>query len=507
MRERVWSFPSRNPRAASAAAGVFVMEDWVVTKSLKNEGFKQQKLTKTRARRETLARNKQVADLASTAKRNDLLPRLAIRECRIDALKPPSRRVRKDDPNQIRRIVASYCEHGVSQPILVRQGQVIDGWLRVLAGKELGLEHMPVIECDHLSAAQARTLALAANRIGELGAWDLDALHLEFQELQELKVDLDVTGFTVQEQDIILLDPLEGTGKSDPCDEVGDVPEHPAARSGDIWVLGNHRLICGDARDKLTYEALLGGSCVHAVLTDAPYNVKIKGNVSGLGKKVHDEFAMASGEMSDAQFQEFLDQVLRLLATSLVPGGVAFGFMDWRSIHRLYLAGERADLKLVNLAVWFKQVGGMGSLYRSAHELVAVFCKGETPRVNHVELGRHGRDRANVWIAPGANRSGSSASEMLDSHATPKPVELCVDAILDVTNPGEIVLDAFLGSGTTLIAADKTGRHCRGIEIEPRFVDVTIARWEKLTGQQALLEATGETFAEVGQRRQEGGAA
>lgn len=478
----------------------------MVTKALKIESFKQQKLVKTKARRESLAHSKQVADLAARGKRNDLLPRLVIRECPIGDLKPPSRRVRKEDPAQIRRIVASFCEHGVSQPILVRKGQVIDGWSRVLAGKELGLERMPVIECDHLSGDQARTLTLAINRTGELGVWDLDTLRIEFQELSELDIDLDVTGFTLQEQDIILLDPMEGESESDPSDVMEEAPEHPVARLGDIWILGDHRVICGDARDKAIYQALLAGAPVHAVLTDAPYNVKIKGNVSGLGKKVHEEFAMASGEMSDARFQEFLDQVFELLATSLVPGGVAFGFMDWRSIHRLYLAGERAGLDLINLAVWYKQTGGMGSLYRSAHELVAVFCKGETPRVNNVELGRHGRDRSNVWVAPGANRAGSSASTMLGSHATPKPVELCVDAILDVTHREEIVLDAFLGSGTTLIAAEKTGRHCRGIEIEPCFVDVSITRWEKSTGQKAVLEKTGETFVQARERRRGGDA-
>lgn len=504
MRERVWSFLRENPRAASAVAGVFVWEVELAIKSLKNECLKQQKLTKTRGRRESLARDKQMVDLVNRDRRNDLLPRLVIHECPIDDLKPPTRWVRQDDPEQIKRLVLSIREHGVSQPILVQNGRVIDGWSRVLAARELGLEHMPAIECDHLSGTQARTLALAANRIGELGSWNLDALRIEFQELAELKVDLDVTGFTLQEQDIILLDSLDGKSEDDSSDAMEEAPEHPVTRLGDLWVLGEHRLICGDARERSIYETLLDGASVHVVLTDAPYNVRIQGNVSGLGKKVHEEFAMASGEMSDAQFQEFLDQIFLLLTTWLVPGGVAFAFMDWRSVHRLYLAGERAGLKLINLAVWFKQAGGMGSLYRSAHELVAIFCNGEVPRVNNVQLGRHGRDRSNVWVAAGANRRGSSANEMLDSHGTPKPVELCVDALLDVTNPGEIVLDAFLGSGTTLIAAEKTRRQCRGIEIEPRFVDVTIARWEKLTGKQAVLAATGETFAQVRQHRQQG---
>jgi hypothetical protein len=220
-----------------------------------------------------------------------------------------------------------------------------------------------------------------------------------------------------------------------------------------------------------------------------------------MGKKVHDEFVMASGELNPAEWQAFLDQLMVHLKARMFDGAVAFVFMDWRSIARLYMAGLAAGLNIINLIVWYKETGGMGSLYRSSHELLPVFCNGTRPRVNNVALGRHGRDRTNTWVAPSANRLGSSANEMLDSHATPKPTELCIDAILDVTNRGEIVLDAFLGSGTTLIAAEMAGRQCRGIELDPKFVDVTIRRWEELTGGKAVLVETGETFGEVGARR------
>lgn len=206
---------------------------------------------------------------------------------------------------------------------------------------------------------------------------------------------------------------------------------------------------------------------------------------------------MASGEMNDAEWQAFLDKVLESLSAPLVEGGVAFVFMDWRSIHRLYAAGFAAGLNLINLIVWHKQAGGMGGCYRSAHELIAVFCKGKTPRINNIELGRHGRNRTNVWMIAGANQRGSSANAMLEFHATPKPVELCVDALLDVTERGDTVLDLFLGSGTTLIAAEKTGRSCCGIEIDAGFADVVIHRWEQLTGREAVLAETGESFAQV----------
>lgn len=245
----------------------------------------------------------------------------------------------------------------------------------------------------------------------------------------------------------------------------------------------------------------MGGESAHCVLADLPYNVKIKGNVSGLGRIVHEEFAMASGELGDEEWQSFLDTTVANMAAFLMAGAVLFLFMDWRSIHRLYAAGFAAGLKLINLAVWYKEQGGMGALYRSSHELIAVFCNGAKPHTNNVELGRHGRDRQNVWCAPGANRRGSSANAMIGRHATPKPVELCLDAILDVTLPDQIVLDGFLGSGTTLIAAERAGRRCFGVEYEPKFVDVTLERWMRLTGGEAILRETGETFREVAARR------
>lgn len=463
--------------------------------------LKQAKLLRSRRRRERLALKRKTAERRERSRRNDLLPELVIDYVPIDEIRPPRRRTRKNDPNQIARIAASIVEFSFNQPVLVRRTRVIDGWLRVLAARELGLDRVPVIDCSHLDEPEARALALAINRTSERGEWDLDALRLEFLDLMEFEIDLDATGFSVEEQDIILFDDLsydEAVGEEG---GVENPPAVPATEAGYIWLLGDHRVICGSALEKETYEALLGEEQVHAVLTDPPYNVKIKNNVSGLGKKVHGEFVMASGEMTDREFETFLTSVLTQITAWLVAGAVLFAFMDWRSIHLLYAAGDKTGLNRLNLAVWYKQSGGMGALYRSAHELIAVFCKGEKPRVNNVELGRHGRDRTNVWEAPGANRRGSSASEMLEHHATPKPIELCEDAILDVTRRGDIVLDVFLGSGTTLMAAESTGRKCRGIELEPGFVDVTIRRWEKHTGKQAILASTGETYANVAERR------
>jgi len=463
----------------------------------RDQRFKNQKLGKTRDRRQRLGAERAESERSC---RNDLLPELAIRTAALSELRPSPRRVRKSSDAQIGRLIASIKDLGFAVPILIRDSEIIDGHVRVEAARRLGLEHVPAIEVTHLSASEIRKLRLALNRTAELGEWDLDQLRIEIADLVELDVDLSATGFSPQELDIILLDDCgEQDAPSD--DQAIDVPDEPVSKPSDIWQLGDHRITCGNALEADVYDRLLDGEQAHAVLTDMPYNVKIKGNVSGLGKKLHGEFAMASGEMDDAAWQDFLNTALTRLAAPLVDGAVLFAFMDWRSIHRLYEAGFFAGLNLINLAIWYKRAGAMGTLYRSAHELVAVFCKGKTPRINNVELGRHGRNRDNVWCAPGANRQGSSAAAMLAFHATPKPVPLCVDAILDVTKRDDIVLDAFLGSGTTLIAAEKTGRRCFGIEIEPKFVDVAIRRWEQLTSKQAVLTETGEAFADVASRR------
>ena len=468
----------------------------MVTKRLNEGSFKCGKLDKTKKRKRALESERRLASLREESRRNDLVPELSFREVEIESLVRSSRRARRTTPAQLERLTASISEHGFVQPILVCGKEIIDGEVRLDAAQRLGLDRVPCIDCAHLSDEQVRTLRLAMGRIAELGEWDLDKLKVEFTELIELEVDLSSTGFTSIEIGIVLLDEPEGAEESEP-----EPPEKPVSQIGDIWVLNAHRVICGNALEAETYQALLGDETVHGVLTDPPYNVNIGGNVSGLGKKVHDEFVMASGELDEAQWQQFLDTLFALLVAILTPGAVVFCFMDWRSIHRVYAAGFAANLKLINKAIWYKETGGMGSLYRSAYEEVAVFCNGDKPHTNNVELGRHGRDRQNVWVAPGANRRGSSANSMLKSHATPKPVELCVDAILDVTAPGQSVLDAFLGSGTTLVASEKTGRCCRGIELDPRFVDVSVERWMRETGEDAVLAQTGETFAQVRDRR------
>lgn len=452
--------------------------------------FAHQKLVKTKGRREAFAAERRTADRAGQSRKNDLLPDLQISMVPISELTSSPHHARRTTPEQLERVIASIAELGFCKPILIGDNQVFDGETRVAAAKKLGLTQVPAIDCGHLSKTDRRKLALAINRTAETGEWDLDLLKIEFTELIELDVDLGSTGFTLQEQDIIMLD--DGTEEEE--DQVDDPPSEPITQLGDVWEMDDNRVICGSALEPSVYEKLLRGGLVAIIIADFPYNVRIGQNVSGLGKKTHAEFKMASGEMSEAEFAAFLEATIICAVAHLVAGGVFYGFMDWRSIDKLYRAGFAAKLTLLNLVVWYKQSGAMGAFYRSAHELIAVLCKGDRPRTNNIGLGKNGRDRCNVWCMPGANRPGSSAHEMLGEHATPKPVELCVDAILDVTLPGEAVLDPFLGVGSTLIAAEKTGRRCYGIELEPGFVDVTILRWQRLTGKQAVLAGTGETF-------------
>ena len=334
---------------------------------------------------------------------------------------------------------------------------------------------VPCVDVSHLSDEKVRLLTLTLNRLAETGTWDLPELKLELAELQIAEIDLTLSGFTMPELDIILSDAADDDGQEE---VIPEPPQLPVNVAGDLWHLDEHRVSCGNALEAADYASLMGTSRAASVLTDPPYNVKIAGNVSGLGKTKHGEFQMGVGEMTHEQFQAFLTTPLEHCKEYLLAGAVIYAFMDWRSIDLLMAAASAAGLKHINTAVWNKGSGAMGGFLRSAHEFVGVFCHGESPRVNNVELGKHGRDRTNVWSYPGANKPGTSGAKALKDHHTPKNVEMCADALRDATVRGEIVIDPFLGSGTTLIAAEKTSRVCFGMELEPRFVDVIIRRWE-----------------------------
>ena len=466
----------------------------------KKTGFNKQCLDKTGTLRKKNASLVSVKNAAAGPLPNDLLPSLYIVLRNVGELTAPKRRVRKTEPEQVAQVVAQIKAFTFVSPITVRGNVVVDGIIRLKAAQALGMSQVPCIDVSHLSEARARMLAIGLNRVGETGTWDVPELKLELWELELEGLELSLSGFNSKELDIILLDDISGD-LAGADENIPEAPSNPVSQLGDLWMLGKHRLLCDDSTKPGSYERLLEGMLATAILTDPPYNVKIGGNVSGLGKKKHGEFVMASGDMETPQFHAFLRTVHKHCADHLIEGGVAYSFMDWRSIDVLMAAGREAGFVLINIAVWYKGSGAMGACLRSAHELVCQFCKGSVPKINNVQLGKHGRDRTNVWVYPGANKPGTSAATALESHPTPKNVEMCVDAILDVSNKGDVILDPFLGSGTTLIAADKCGRQCRGIELDPGYADVIVRRWQNLVGHEAVHADTGLTFSAMAAER------
>ncbi len=420
----------------------------------------------------------------------------------ISDLKPDQKNPRTHKPKQIRQIANSIRQFGFVVAILVdAEGNVIAGHGRLAAARQLGMTTVPVVQVDHLSPAQVKALRIADNRLTEVGEWNERLLSEAFQELSLLDLDfgLDVTGFELPEIDLMIesLDEPDHAAE-DTADEVPEPFATAVSEPGDLWHLGEHRVICGSSLDPAIYKVLLDRTLADFVLTDPPYNVRIKGHVSGNGAVQHREFAMASGEMTEAEFVEFLIAVCRRLAEFSKPGSVHDLFMDWRHMAELLAAGKTAYSQLLNLCIWDKGRGGMGSLYRSQHELVFVFKNGDAPHTNNVQLGKYGRNRCNVWAYPGINGFGRGGEEgnLLEVHPTVKPVRMLADAILDCSERGAIVLDAFLGSGSTLMACERVGRRCRGIEIDPLYVDTAIRRWQKYTGGEAVCVADGRTFAD-----------
>jgi DNA modification methylase len=422
---------------------------------------------------------------------------LSIEYLAIGALTPRANNPRTHSDTQIRQIAESITAFGWTNPILVDDDNgVIAGHGRLEAAKQLGLDAVPVVRLSGMSEAQKRAYVIADNKLAENAGWDDDLLRLELGALIELDLEFDigVIGFETGE-----IDALFSISEPEPERDIVDEPsEQPAvSQPGDVWVLGRHRLVCGDALRTESYKTVLAGSKADAVFTDPPYNVPIDGHVCGLGAVKHAEFAMASGEMSEAEFAVFLATVCQRLVAASRSGSIHFICMDWRHIEALLAAGREHYTELKNLCVWSKETGGMGSLYRSQHELVAVFKAGKAKHVNNVELGKHGRNRTNVWAYPGV----LSRRADLKLHPTVKPTALVADAICDVTRHGDLVLDPFGGSGTTLLAAEETGRRAALIEIDPSYVDLIVRRFEEATGQHAVLEQTGQRFAEIAEIR------
>jgi DNA modification methylase len=436
--------------------------------------------------------------------------------------KPPSRQIsllalgelvpcpqnpRRHSRHQVRAIARSIEAFGFNAPILIDGNRkIIAGHGRYEAAKLLGLAQVPVVFLDHLTETEAKAYRLADNKLTDRSSWDDAKVAAQLKELSELVLDFDIEaiGFELPELDV-RIQSLDDPDVVDNADEFDAATGPAVSLPGDLWLLGLHRLYCGNALDSTSYITLMNGEKAAAVFTDPPYNVKIDGNAAGIsGNITYREFVMASGEMSEAEFAEFLTTGLKLMRAHTTPGALIYACMDWRHMWEMLSAGRTAELSLLNLCVWSKTNAGMGSFYRSRHELVFVFRNGKQAHLNNIALGRHGRSRSNIWTYSGVNGfARKGAEDLLALHPTVKPIALIADAILDCTKRDDVVLDPFLGSGTSILAAERTGRRCFGIEIDPIFVDTAIARWERQTGKKAV-NSQRLTFEQVKLERSAG---
>ena len=420
-----------------------------------------------------------------------------IRHVPIDALKGYRQHARKHSKRQRRVMERLLREFGFLMPILIDGvGNVIAGHLRLIVAKALGYTKVPVIRITHLTPAQVRALRIADNRLAELGEWDRDALACEFQALTEIEYDVEMTGFDAAEVDMVI-EEFFAPVTENTADDVPAVDREVVSWLGDQWLLDEHAVYCGDARDPAAFEALLQDDLAEMVFTDAPYNVKIDGNVGGKGKIKHPEFVMGSGEMTEAEFNEFLVAYVSNLIRFTVDGSVHFHCMDWRHASDLERACRQFYSEHLNTCIWAKTNAGLGSFYRSQHEFVLVFKNGKGVFVNNIQLGRFGRNRSNLWTYAGCNSPTKVRRADLALHPTVKPAEMIADAIKDASKRGGLILDPFLGAGTTVIACEMTGRRCAGMELDPRYVDVIVRRWQTYTGGEAVHAETGLTFAHM----------
>jgi DNA modification methylase len=475
-------------------------------------GFNTEIKTRNRERR-SASRRLAATQAAAGSGRNDLLPPLELVDIRLDDLKLSQRRLRKRDPAHIREVANSIARLGYSKPILIGpDNEVIDGETVIEGVRLLGLDHLSCIRVGHLNDSERRLLRLAINRLAEKGEWDFEALRLEFNELILVDAPIEIGGFAPDEIDQILsLDPDDSVERTSLAPEAG---AEPVARFGDLYRLGplprlrrrhgRRRSVPSHERrrEAAPWTSRGGGRRQPFARPDGPdrraLQRPIAGNVTG-GR--HREFAMASGEMSAPEYLAFNETWMAAALPYLANGGLLATFIDWRGYSIVDAAAVNLGLAPVNLVVWSKTNAGMGSLYRSQHELLPLFKKGDAPHINNVRLGKRGRWRSNIWTYPGASSLGSDARRGLAEHPTVKPTAMLEDALIDLTERGDIVLDPFLGSGSTLIAAHRTGRVCRGVEIDPLYVDLIIRRFETETGENAVLMETGETRQELAARR------
>lgn len=427
---------------------------------------------------------------------------LAIELLLITLVHPNPNNARIHPLSQLRKLATSISEFGFLVPILVDDtGMILAGHARYEAALMLGLTAVPVVRVSHLTPKQRRAFLLSDNKLASLSSFDMEKLAIEFEYLLDGNdsYSISTTGF-----DIIEVDKLLGHDRAAPAEDLVELPDHdvvPVSRPDDLWLIGEHRLLCGSCLDRANVERLFAGQKAAAVLTDPPYGVAIEGNVSGLGAKKHGDFMMGCTEMSDVELTySFFRPAFQLMAEFSHPGAIAFVFMDWRHARHVQNAADGVFLEHKNTIVWVKSSPALGAFYRSQHEFVLAFKMTSGPTTNNFGLGGKGRVRSNIWQYPGSNVFRAGRKQDLEDHPTVKNLKMCADAILDVSAPGDIIFDPFLGSGTTISAAASTARRGFGLEIDPKYVDVILRRVAEKTGIDARLE-DGRTFAEVATER------
>ncbi len=416
-------------------------------------------------------------------------------------LRDDPRNPRLHSEKQLRQLERSVTTFGFLIPVLIDATlKIVAGHGRVQAAKRLQLKAVPTIQVGHLSEAQQAAFALADNKLAENASWDDRLLGEQLKILSELDLDfsLETIGFEMAEIDL-LIEGVQAATVPDPEEVIDETLRDAVTKLGDLWLLGSHRLLCGNSLEPAAYTYLMAGRTAAVVIADPPYNVRIDGHASGLGKTRHREFAMDCGEMNEEQFISFLRVAMESSRAHSSAGSLAFWFIDWRHLGEMRAASREVYSTLLNVCIWAKDRAGMGSFYRSAHELIFVLRNGEQGHRNNVQLGKFGRYRTNVWNYPAASSQSRSAGgeNLLELHPTTKPIALVADAILDCSMRGDVVLDPFLGSGTTVLAAERTGRVCYGIELDPLYVDLAIRRWQRLTGGTATHALSGRTFADL----------
>jgi DNA modification methylase len=435
-------------------------------------------------------------------------PEAVIEYVPIDDLTENSDSPRTHSAKQQLQLSNAVREFGILLPIVIDEcAKVMAGNARLAVAKYLGLKTVPTIQYSHLTEQQKVAFTIADNRIAENATWDYEVLAPQLEMLSKSSIDIDPTivGIDMPEIDLIILADLAVNDEGDADDDMPAIDRNGfiVTKPGDLWILGDHRLLCADALLETSYQHLMMGEHAQMIISDVPYNVRIQGHVSGKGRNQHPDFLQASGELSSPEFENFLAKAFRCFVRYSVDGSIHFVFIDWRHLSEILNAGSIHYTELKNLIVWAKSNAGMGSFYRSQHELILAYKNGSTPHINYFELGQHGRHRSNVWTYAGANAFGKDRDDDLARHPTSKPVAMIVDALLDCSDRGGIVLDPFVGGGTTIIAAERTGRQAYAMDLDPLYVDATIHRWQALTGQQAIHESSGTNFAEIEDERRE----